>query len=343
MILGMPFFTFYDIDNIIDDYLIHSTKEEYAVESKAENKYSILADVQIGIGTWSWGDRLYWGYGRDYDFDDLRSSFDFCLESGINFFDTAETFGQGRSESFLGRFISSTTKQVRIATKFMPFPWRLSRNSLIRALRKSLKRLGISQIDLYQIHMPLPPITIEVWMDAMAEAVQSGYISAVGVSNYNRHQLQQAYDCMIQRGLQLTSIQVEYNLLNQKIEEEGMLKHCKELGVSIIAYSPLASGILTGKFGPEKPPKGFRRRRFSRQSLERIQPLLNSMQRIGADKGGKTIAQVALNWVICKGVIPIPGVKNLRQTEQNITVLGWRLSEEEIAILDEVSARVKNA
>lgn len=310
------------------------------MKTGAESKHSVLADVQLGIGTWSWGDRLYWGYGRDYDSVDLKSSFDFCLESGINFFDTAETFGQGRSESLLGKFLSSTKKKVKIATKFMPFPWRLSRNSLIRALRKSLKRLGISHIDLYQVHMPLPPITIEVWMDAMVEAVQSGYISAVGVSNYNRHQLQQAYDCMIHRGLPLTSTQVEYNLLNRKIEDEGILKHCKELGVSIIAYSPLASGILSGKFGPDNPPKGFRRRRFSPQTLERIQPLISFMHRIGAEKGGKTPAQVALNWVICKGAIPIPGVKNVRQTEQNIAALGWRLTEEEIASLDEVSARV---
>jgi aryl-alcohol dehydrogenase-like predicted oxidoreductase len=310
------------------------------VKTDPENKLSKLADVKLGIGTWSWGDRLYWGYGQEYDSDDLKSSFDLCLKSGINFFDTAETFGQGRSESLLGKFLSNTKKEVRISSKFMPFPWRLSRNSLIRALRKSLKRLGVSHIDLYQIHMHLPPITIEVWMDAMVDAVQSGYISAVGVSNYDRQQLQQAYDCLIHRGLQLTSYQVEYNLLNRKIEDDGLLKHCRELGVSIIAYSPLASGILTGKFNPENPPKGFRRRRYSSQTLGILQPLMNLLSRIGAEKGGKTPAQVALNWVICKGVIPVPGVKNERQAEQNIAALGWRLSEEEVVSLDEVSARV---
>ncbi len=305
-----------------------------------EIKQSILADIQLGIGTWSWGDRLYWGYGRGYDSDDLRSTFDLCLESGINFFDTAETFGQGRSESLLGKFISDTEKNIRISSKFMPFPWRLSRNSLIRALRKSLKRLGVSHIDLYQVHMHLPPITIEVWMDAMVEAVQSGYISAVGVSNYDRQQLQKAYDCMIHRGLQLTAYQVEYNLLNRKMEIDGILKHCRELGVSIIAYCPLASGILTGKFNSENPPQGFRRRKYSPQTLEILQPLISLMQRIGAEKGGKTPAQVALNWVMCKGVIPVPGVKNVRQAEENIAALGWRLSEDEIISLDEVSERV---
>jgi len=112
------------------------------------------------------------------------------------------------------------------------------------------------------------------------------------------------------------------------------------LGITLIAYSPLAMGVLTGKYTPENPPQGFRGRRYNRQYLKRVQPLIQALRDIGAAHGGRTPAQVALNWVICKGALPIPGVKNRAQAEQNLGALGWRLSDEEVAKLDEISERV---
>jgi len=296
--------------------------------------------VELGVGTWAWGDRYYWGYGQGYGEEDLKGAFETSLRNEICFFDTAEVYGQGKSEEFLGKFIQSSNLPVLLGSKFMPYPWRFSRSSLIRALKNSLVRLGRTRLDLYQIHLPFPPVTIETWMDSMAEAVQSGLTSAIGVSNFSAHQTQRAYDSLIQQGIRLTSNQVEYHLLNRTIEKNGTMSLCRDLGVRIIAYSPLATGLLTGKYSSEHPPRGMRGRGSNRSLLKKIQPLIALMKKIGAAHQGKTPAQVALNWTICKGTIPIPGAKNAVQAQQNAGAAGWRLTDEEIAALDEASNRV---
>lgn len=306
---------------------------------------TILNDVELGVGTWAWGDRLFWGYGGEYGYSEVKQVFDQSLVDGIHLFDTAEVYGQGKSEELLGKFIQELPADVRqsviVATKFMPFPWRLGRGSLQRALRGSLKRLGLPCVDLYQVHQPLPPVTPENWMIAMSEVVQAGLIKAVGVSNYDLEWTQRAYDTLIREGIHLASNQVEFSLLDRKIEKNGLLKLCKDLGVVVIAYSPLAMGVLTGKYTPGNPPKGIRGGRYGRRWLEKVMPLIGLMKKIGLDHAGKTAAQVALNWCICKGTLPIPGAKNLQQAEQNAGALGWKLTEDEIALLDEASDKAQ--
>lgn len=301
---------------------------------------NLFEGIEMGVGAWAWGDRLMWGFGRGYGLGDLRGAFETSLASKIHFFDTAEVYGQGQSEQILGSFIKATQEPVMIATKFMPFPWRLNKTALRHALEASLRRLGVPAVDLYQIHMPLPPVNIETWMEAMAEAYQAGLTSAVGVSNYDSDQMQRAYDRLQREGIHLASNQVEYSLLNRKIEKNGLLQRCAELGVKLIAYSPLAMGVLSGKYTPEKPPQGSRGGRFNRRFLEKIQPLIKLITHIGADHGGKTPAQVALNWTICKGTLPIPGCKTITQADQNAGAMNWRLSEDEVDQLDAVSERV---
>lgn len=302
----------------------------------------VLKDFDMGIGTWSWGDRLVWGYGHGYSTEDVRQAFDASLAAGIRLFDTAEVYAQGKSEQFLGEFLKTTDQKLYIATKFMPYPWRFTRGALLRALRGSLKRLGVAQVDLYQIHQALPPVNPETWMSAMADAVQSGLIREVGVSNYDRSWMQRSYDALAREGIPLASNQVEYSLLERKVEKNGLLKHCQELGVKLIAYSPMAMGLLTGKYTPENMPSGIRGTRYNRRYFERMTPLMTLIKRIGSDHAGKTPAQVALNWVICKGALPIPGAKNPTQAEQNAGALGWQLSEAEVAALDEASDAVNS-
>ena len=299
-----------------------------------------LKDVRMGLGTWAWGDRLFWGYGREYDDEDLKQAFHVSIQRGINFFDTAEVYGQGKSELLLGRFTKEIGADVKLASKFMPFPWRLSKKSLLRALKKSMKRLGVNHIDLYQTHMPVPPITLETWMEAMGEAYQAGLINAIGVSNYNREQLQKAYETLARQGIQLASCQVEYSLLNRDIEQNGVKQLCNELDICIIAYSPLAQGLLTGKYSSDQPPHGIRGRQQNRNYLERIRPLITEMRRIGADHAGKPPVQVALNWLIARGVIPIPGAKTEEQAIQNAETLTWSLTPEEIKKLDLISDQI---
>lgn len=305
-----------------------------------QRRHPILKETTIGLGTWSWGDRYFWGFEHGYDEEDIKEVFNYCVDNNVHFFDTAEVYGQGKAESFLGKFIKETKSSISIASKFMPFPWRLKKTDLMKALKKSLNRLGLESLDLYQMHMPLPPITIETWMEAMVDAYQEGLISAIGVSNYDRNQMQRASDILVKEGAYLASNQVEYNLLNRKIEKNGLLKNCLMSGITIIAYSPLALGVLTGKYTPMNPLQGIRGRKYSRDYLEKIQPLLLLMKRIGMAHAGKTTAQVAINWVICKGALPIPGAKNIDQIEQNLGATGWRLTDDEIEQLDDISDNI---
>ena len=294
----------------------------------------------LGIGTWQWGDSMMWGYGKGYAEGEIQAAFDASVAAGITCFDTAEMYGFGKSERFLGKFIRADGQPAVVATKFFPVPWRLGKGSLLRALRGSLKRLGMQQVDLYQIHFPLPPVSIETWMDGLADAVQAGLTRAVGVSNYNVEQTRRAHAALAKRGVPLASNQVEYSLLKRDPERTGLLTLCQELDVTLIAYSPLAKGLLTGKYTPENPPAGTRGRLFRRDYLARIQPLIGLLREIGAVHEGKNPNQVALNWLICKGALPIPGAKNARQAQENAGALGWRLTVDEAAALDAASDRV---
>jgi aryl-alcohol dehydrogenase-like predicted oxidoreductase len=300
-------------------------------------------DIQIptmGVGTWAWGGRSYWGFGQDYKEEDVRGAFEECLEQGINFFDTAEIYGSGKSELLLGKFARAADQPVVIATKFWPFPWRLWKGRLITALQGSLERLRRDQVDLYQVHIPFPPIPIETWAEGLAEAADRGLARAVGVSNYDISKMRRAQSVLVAHGIPLASNQVEYSLLNREIEFNGLLPACKEAQITLIAYSPLEQGLLTGKYTPDNPPPGTRGFRYRSSLLERIQPLIHLMREIGEAYGGKTPAQVAINWTICKGAVPIPGAKNVQQARENIGALGWRLSDEEVKRLDDASLEI---
>lgn len=297
-----------------------------------------LHNAEMGLGAWAWGDRTMWNYGRGYGAADIEQAFRTSLAAGINLVDTAEVYGAGRSEQFLGQFIKTTETPVLVATKFMPFPWRLSRGALMKALLRSLDRLELERVELYQIHWPFSPMPIEFWAEGLAEAVKAGRTRTVGVSNYNKNQMQRAYTVLSKYGIPLASNQVEYHLLNRKVEQNGLLDRCKELGVRVIAYSPLAKGLLTGKYSPENPPPAMRGN-TGRSYLEELQRLIGLMSEIGQGHGGKTPGQVALNWTICKGTLPIPGAKNETQAIQNAGAKGWRLTEEEVRALDEASEK----
>ncbi|HOE01690.1 MAG TPA: aldo/keto reductase [Anaerolineaceae bacterium] len=300
----------------------------------------IFTGIQLGIGTWAWGDKLVWGYGNSYSEADIREAFKVCVGGGVRFFDSAEVYGQGKAETILGELCAQEDEEFVIATKMMPFPWRLFHNSLKFALQNSLRRLRVNQVQLYQMHWPLPPVKVDTWMDRMAEVVDAGMVKAVGVSNYNLEQTITAHEALKKRGLRLASNQVEYHLLERRIEQNGLMEYCLEEGIKIIAYSPLAMGILTGKYTPENPPAGTRAAQYNRSYLEKIQPLIKTLIRIGNDADGKSAGQVAINWCIQKGTLPIPGVKNAAQAVQNLGAIGWQLDAEEMALLDEVSLAV---
>ena len=295
----------------------------------------------MGVGVWSWGDKSFWGYGQDYTREDVTHAYKACLDTGLNFFDTAEMYGRGESERILGECMREDGRPVIIASKFAPLPNRLSARSLLKALDASLERLNVKTIDLYQIHWPYSFIGVDALMDALAEAVRSGKVRAVGVSNYSADLMRRAHARLARHDIPLASNQVHYNLLDRKPEKNGVLDACRELNTALIAYSPLGQGLLTGKYrifawqaisvtGPRRFTPAFRT-----SQRRKIEPLLQTMENI-AKAHSKTIGQVALNWLLSKDecIIPIPGANNVRQASENAGATGWRLSSEEFKQLD---------
>jgi aryl-alcohol dehydrogenase-like predicted oxidoreductase len=308
------------------------------VTETISNETRFLHAIEMGLGAWQFGDRVLWSFGQTHNEQDIHAAFETSLDAGIRFVDTAEVYGMGQSERFLGAMLKATDQPVLIASKFFPYPWRVHKWFMKNALKNSLERLGLERVDLYQIHWPglVPPETLMNWM---ADLVKEGLVRTVGVSNFNPSQTVRAYTSLARKGVPLAANQVEYHLLDRTIEKNGLLERCRELGIRVIAYSPIAKGLLTGKYTPEKLPPGPRAVTAA-ATLQRIQPLLKLMTKIGQDHGGKTNAQVALNWCICKGTMPIPGAKNAAQAQQNAGALGWKLTPEEVAALDQASDEV---
>jgi aryl-alcohol dehydrogenase-like predicted oxidoreductase len=300
------------------------------------NETRFLHAIEMGLGAWQWGDRIVWQYGHGYGDEDVRQAFQVSLEEGIRFVDTAEVYGNGRSERMLGQFVKETDQPVLVATKFFPLPWRLGKGAFPRALKNSLTRLDMDSVDLYQIHLPAPLMSVDRMMDGLVECIKSGLTRTVGVSNFDQSRMLAAYSALARHGVALASNQVHYSLLNRTVEKNGTLARCKELGIRLIAYSPLEKGLLTGKYSTETPPPGSRGRMYP-SLLPKISPLLKLMTEVGQDHGGKSNVQIALNWLICKGALPIPGAKNAKQARENAGGLGWKLTEEEVAKLDEAS------
>ncbi len=308
-------------------------------DNAVSNETRFLHAIQLGVGAMPWGDRVVWQYGRSHSDQDVHEAFLACLSEGIAFIDTAEVYGGGRSERLVGQFAEQAGQPVLIATKFFPMPWRLRAASIPAALRGSLVRLRRESVDLYQIHWPSPLMSVEKMMEGLRACVEAGLTRTVGVSNFDQSLMLRSYSALARHNIPLASNQVHYSLLNRTIEKNGLLKRCAELGVRVIAYSPLEMGLLTGKYGPDNPPPGNRSVRYM-HILARIPLLLKLMTEIGQDHGGKFNAQVALNWLIRKGALPIPGAKNADQALQNAGALGWSLTDEEVEKLDGASDEV---
>lgn len=292
----------------------------------------------LGVGTWAWGDTLFWAYGKDFGAKDVAEAFQSSVDAGITFFDTAEVYGFGESERLIGQFCKQTSQPVQIATKYFPLPWRWQKSAIADALTASLERLQTEQISLYQIHWPLEfLLKTKDFMEVLAEEVKKGRIQSVGVSNYSAAQMTLAHQYLAEKGIPLAVNQVPYSLLTRQIEQNGVLEKAKQLGVTILAYSPLAQGLLTGKYTPEsvKTLQGARRidPRFSPKGLQKLEPLFSTLKDL-SEKYDKTLAQVSLNWLVAQGnIIPIPGAKNANQAKQNAGALGWSLTPEEVELL----------
>jgi aryl-alcohol dehydrogenase-like predicted oxidoreductase len=310
------------------------------------DSYSLAGtDVSIpllGVGTWAWGDRSTWGmggYDADLTIGSIEGAWDASIDAGVTLFDTAEIYGGGESERIIGQMRvrdEARAASVVLATKFMPSPWKVNvRHALLKALRASLGRLGVSTVDLYQIHGPVSLRSHAALADALAAAHEGGLVKAVGVSNYSVKETRSMAAALDKRGLRLATNQIEFSLLRRSPETGGLLAACAELGVVPLAYSPIGQGRLTGKYSAAHPPPG--KRNFSNHPMETVDAVVGQLRTIGEKHGGKTPSQVALNWVMAKGAVPIPGAKSAAQAEENAGALGWRIDDDDLAVLDQAA------
>jgi aryl-alcohol dehydrogenase-like predicted oxidoreductase len=295
----------------------------------------------LGLGTWAWGDRSTWGYGS-YDSSTteqtIAEAWEASIAAGCTLFDTAEVYGRGESERIIGRLLAGDPDrrgQVALATKFMPLPYKLNVTGALRAaLERSLDRLGVDKVDLYQIHGPISLRSKAALAEALAAVVQAGLTDAVGVSNYSAKEMRSIHAELAKRDVPLASNQVEYSLLRRQPGTTGLLSACRDLGVVLLSYSPIGQGRLTGKYSAAEPPPG--RRNFGAHPMEAVDTVVAELRRVG-EAHGRTPSQVALRWLIDKGTVPIPGAKNAKQATDNAGALGWTLSDDEVAALDAVA------
>jgi aryl-alcohol dehydrogenase-like predicted oxidoreductase len=270
-----------------------------------------------------------------------------ALDGGINWFDTAEMYGAGVSERSLADGLKAAGKadgDVVVATKWQPF-LRTAAN-IPRTIEDRLRFLGGYGIGNYMIHQPYSFSSPEAEMNAMADLVEAGKIRSVGVSNFAPGRMRRAHAALAKRGLPLAVNQVRYSLLRREIETNGVLATARELGVTIVAYTPVARGLLTGKYHqhPELLERMSPLRRTAMQrNLARTRGLVAAMEAM-ATRYGATIAQVALNWLIHFNgelVVAIPGATKVYQAEQSAGAMKFRLSDEDLARLDRESRELQ--
>jgi aryl-alcohol dehydrogenase-like predicted oxidoreductase len=306
-------------------------------------EFRYIGDVKVsavGLGTWQFSDA--WGVTS---YDAAKSIVEKALNMGINFFDTAAVYGTGMSEKFLGQAIKELgeREKVVIATK-IPGEF-LSRHDVFKATRRSLERLGTSYIDSMQVHWPpcWDNIPTCEYMRALEELVHIGAIRMIGLSDFPPELIESAWSCLSTEDI--VSIQVKYNLVERDAEKE-IIPYAEANNISVLAWSPLAKGALSGKYTPENLPKFSDVRSgsavFHPENFKQIYEIVKILEKIGA-KYGKKPSQVVLKWLLMASekVIVIPGAKSPEQVEENAGASDWIMSLEDWMRLEEESSKIR--
>ena len=294
---------------------------------------------EIGLGMWQAGG-IAWG--ADVTDDACMAAMRRAHELGVTLIDTAEAYGQGHSEEVVGRAVREIGRDdLVISTKLSGA--HLRANLVARACEASLRRLGISEIDLYQIHAPDPwdQAPLRDTMKALEALHREGKIRHIGVSNFAARDLEEARSALSRTDI--VEDQVYWSLLHRTVEEETV-PYCRKEGIAVLAWSPLDKGALSGKYHPgHKPTDEIRKNSkiWRDENLVEVQKLVVALREMGG-RFGKTPAQVALNWLLRQPgtVVPIPGAKNPAQAEENAGAAGWSLSDSEVRRISDVAASI---
>jgi len=301
-------------------------------------------DVGIGFGTWAWGNKLVWGYKPETDDILLKKTFFDAIDGGLDLVDTADSYGTGslfgQSEKLIGNFLEELPKweikEITIATKLAPFPWRIGRNGLNKAFLESNKRLkgNMTRVQLHWSTYRYAPWQEEQLLSGLGDLYEKGLIKEIGLSNTGPKRLDFLYEQLKKRGIKIKSIQMQFSLLTQpSLENEKVHNICKKHNIEYLAYSPLALGLLT--IPPDKFPKPstFLRQKLFQRMLPKTKEFRKLLENIGK-KYSASQAQVALNWVRSHGAKPIVGIRNPQQASDAISALTWSLTNSEKERLD---------
>ena len=302
----------------------------------------------VGLGTWQFskGKGLVGGFWKSLDEGTTKAVVKAALDGGIDWFDTAEIYGRGNSERSLAGALSAlkiVPGSVRVATKWWPIL--RTAGNIPATIGERLECLSPYPIDLYQIHQPFSFSSVAKQMDAMGDLVEAGKVRAVGVSNFTAAAMEEAHAVLAKRGIPLASNQVRISLLDRSIERNGLLEAAKRLGISLIAYSPLAQGILTGRFHDDPGAMGSvtRMRRMSGsirpETIAKTAPLVAELKKV-ASAHGATPSQVALNWLVSfwgEAVVAIPGASKPSQAAEAAGAMKFELTGSELSSLDALS------
>lgn len=295
---------------------------------------------KLALGAWSWGTGNAGGdavFGNHLSAEDLKHVFDKALECGLNLWDTAPVYGDGSSETILGSFIRDIDRRdIIISTKFTPHIAGNSPNAAREMLEGSLKRLNTDHINVYWIHNPND---VERWTPMLIPLAKEGLIKSIGVSNHNLAEIKRVQEILGAEGLRLSAVQNHYSLLHRSSERAGILRHCKENGITFYSYMVLEQGALTGKFDLAHPfPEGSSRAKTYNGMLAELEPLIAEMRHIG-ERHSASPAQIAIAWARSKGTLPIIGVTKVSQAEEAAKTAEIVLADEEISAVEELAER----
>lgn len=284
-------------------------------------------------------------FGRALDRDGTKRVVDAALDHGVNFFDTASNYGEGQSEAFLGAALGSRRGEVIIATKVgVPIPgWEGSGGAapdyVRQVLERSLTEIGTDYIDTYMIHFPDPKTPIEDTLGVLDEMVEKGKVRAIGCSNFDPAQLTEALDTSSRLGMAaFTCDQTHYSMVHREPETSGLADLCRERGVALLPFYPLASGLLTGKTRRGAEPQGrLKMDRYQEFLTDANFDLVEAVEAFAAERG-LTLVQVALGWLLSQEAVPAvtPGATRPEQVAANVAAADWEPSAEDLATLSAI-------
>jgi glucose-6-phosphate 1-epimerase len=328
--------TFSDPEYVLPEDITPNSQSRIALRARGGKDVLI---PYMSIGTWAWGDKATFGYDPTTDLPKIHQAWNKLKEVGLTFVDTAQAYGDGESERICGTLFQGMPRNSFVVQTKWHSVGDMT-NLLLQShgpkskLNGSLKRLGLDYVDIYLVAGPIHASLISSVAKGLAECVESGMTRAVGVANYDTREMVEMADELAKNGIPLSVSQCEYSVIRRLPEVSGMIRECRNRGICFQGFASLAEGRLSGKYSRFEQPG--RTRRFSSYPMHMLEPTINVLKSI-AEERRVPVPAVALNYAINKGVVPLVGVRDAEQAEQDMQALGWRLTEAEIRRIEEVS------